>query len=149
MGKISWTDRVENEEVLHRVNKDRNIIQTVKRRNVRWIGHILRRNCLLKHATEGKIEGRICVTERRGRRGKQLLVDLKEKWRNWNLKGETLRIRCRTCFGGGCETVAVQTRNWSHFCKSLGYKDSKTGISLPLHASDFHWPYSESLVAVL
>jgi hypothetical protein len=23
-----------------------------------WIGHILRRNCLLKHAIEGKIDGR-------------------------------------------------------------------------------------------
>jgi hypothetical protein len=24
-----------------------------------WIGHILRRNCLLKHVIEGKVEGRI------------------------------------------------------------------------------------------
>jgi len=79
MGKISWTDRVKNEEVLHRVNKYRNIIQTIKRRNVSWIGHILRRNCLLKHVIEGKIEGRIDVTERRGGRDKQLLVDFKEK----------------------------------------------------------------------
>jgi hypothetical protein len=70
---------VKNEEVLHRVNKYRNIIQTIKRRNVSWIGHILRRNCLLKHVIEGKIEGRIDVTERRGGRDKQLLVDFKEK----------------------------------------------------------------------
>jgi hypothetical protein len=27
--------------------------------------HILRRNCLLKHVIEGKIDGRIDVTERR------------------------------------------------------------------------------------
>jgi len=33
-----------------------------------WIGHILRRSCLLKHAIEGKIERRIEVTRRRGRR---------------------------------------------------------------------------------
>jgi hypothetical protein len=79
MGKISRIDRVKNEEVLHGVNKYRNIIQTIKRRTVSWIGHILRRNCLLKHATEGKTEGRIDVTERRGRRRKQLLVGLKEK----------------------------------------------------------------------
>jgi hypothetical protein len=39
----------------------------------------LRRNCLIKHVIEGKIEGRIEVTGRRGRRGKQLLDDDKEK----------------------------------------------------------------------
>jgi len=38
-----------------------------------WIGHILRRNCLLKHVFEGTMEGRIEVIGRRGRRRKQLL----------------------------------------------------------------------------
>jgi hypothetical protein len=33
MEKISWTDRVRNEEVLHRVKEERNILHTVKRRN--------------------------------------------------------------------------------------------------------------------
>ena len=56
MEKISWTDRVRNEE-LHRDKEKGNIIQTVKRRKANWIGHILRRNCLLKHVIEGKIEG--------------------------------------------------------------------------------------------
>jgi hypothetical protein len=37
--KISWTDRVRNEEVIQRV-KDRNIIHTVKGRKANWIGHI-------------------------------------------------------------------------------------------------------------
>jgi len=32
------------------------------------IGHIWRRNCLLKHVIEGKIEGRTKVTRRRGGR---------------------------------------------------------------------------------
>jgi hypothetical protein len=59
MEKISWTDRVRNEEVLHRVKEDRNIVRTIKRRKANWIGHILRRNCLLKHVIEGKLEGRI------------------------------------------------------------------------------------------
>jgi hypothetical protein len=35
----------------------------------------LRRNCLLKHVIEGKIEERIEVTERRGRRRQQLPDD--------------------------------------------------------------------------
>jgi len=73
MQKIRWTDRVKNEEVLHR-NEDRNMLQTVKRRKANWIGHILRTNCLLRHVIEGQIEGRIGVKGRRGRRRKQLLA---------------------------------------------------------------------------
>jgi hypothetical protein len=74
MGKISWTDRVRN-EVLHRVQEERNIPHTIKRRKANWTGNILRRNCIVKHAIEGRIE----VTGRRGRRRKQLLDDVKEK----------------------------------------------------------------------
>ena len=41
------------------------------------IGHILRRNCFLKHFTGEQIGG-IEVTDRRGRRRKQLLNNLRE-----------------------------------------------------------------------
>ena len=51
-----------NEEVLQIV-KEQNILQAVKRRKANWKGHILHRNCLLKHITEGKIEGGIEVME--------------------------------------------------------------------------------------
>jgi hypothetical protein len=53
MEKYSCTDRVRNEEVLHRVKEKRNILHTIKIRKANWIGHILRRNCLLKHVIEG------------------------------------------------------------------------------------------------
>jgi hypothetical protein len=46
-----------------RVKEKRNILHTTKRRKITWIGHILRRNCLLEHVIEGKIKGRIVVTE--------------------------------------------------------------------------------------
>ena len=55
--KISWTDRVKN-EVLHRMNDDRNSVRTIKRSRANWISHTVRRNCLLKHVIERKIEGR-------------------------------------------------------------------------------------------
>ena len=84
--KISWTDRVRSEEVLHSIKEGRNILRIRNRMKANYIGHILRRNCLLKHATEGKIEGIICITGRRGRRCKQLLDDLKETRRHWKLK---------------------------------------------------------------
>jgi hypothetical protein len=79
MEQISWTDRVRNEQVLYRVKEERNIQHTIKRRKVNWIGHILRRNCLLKHVIGGKLKGRIEKTGGRERRRKQLLDDLKEK----------------------------------------------------------------------
>jgi hypothetical protein len=85
MDKISWTDRVKD-EVLHRVKEERNIVHTIKRRKANWIGHILRRNCLLKHVIEGKLQGRIEMTGRRGRRSQQLLDNLKENIRYWKLK---------------------------------------------------------------
>ena len=89
-----------NEEVLQRVKEKRNILQTVKRRNANWIGHILRRNFLLKHVTEGKIKGRIAVTGRRARSRKQLLDDLKENLGYWRLKEEALdRPQWSTHFG--------------------------------------------------
>jgi hypothetical protein len=90
MEKISWTDRVRNEEALHRVKEERNILHAIKRRKANWIGHILRRNCLLKHIIEGKIEGRIERAGRRGRRRKQLPDGVKEKRRYCKLKEAVL-----------------------------------------------------------
>ena len=88
-----------NEEVSRRVKGDRNILHTIKIRKANWIGYILRWNCLLQHVIEGKLEGRIEVTGRRRRRGKNLLDDLKEKRGYWKLIKEALertllRTRC-------------------------------------------------------
>jgi hypothetical protein len=67
-----------------------------------WIGHISRRNCLLKHIIEGKVEGRIGVTGRRRRRHRQLLDDLKKKRGYWQLKEEAIAHPWqRTRFGKG------------------------------------------------
>ena len=51
-----------NEEVLHRANVERNILHNVKRGKANWIGHVWRRNCLLKQVIVGKVEGRMEVT---------------------------------------------------------------------------------------
>jgi hypothetical protein len=51
---IIWVDHVRNEETLQRENEERNTLQIIKRRKSKCTGHILRRNCLLKHFTEGK-----------------------------------------------------------------------------------------------
>ena len=62
--------------------------------------NMLRSNCLLKHAIEGKIEG----TRRRGGRRRQLVDDLKDTKGFWKLKEEALdrpvwRTRCGRDYG--------------------------------------------------
>jgi hypothetical protein len=86
MEKTSCTDCLRNEDVLHRVKKDRNMLHTVKGREGSWIGHVLRKNCLTKRVIEGEIEGK----GRERRRLKQLLDGLKEIRRFWKLKEDAL-----------------------------------------------------------
>jgi hypothetical protein len=75
-----------------------------------WIGHILRKNCLLQRVTEGKIQGGIEVTERQGRRRRGLLDELKERRGYSHLKEEALdRTMWRACFGRGFGLVVRQT----------------------------------------
>ena len=110
MEKISWTDHVRNEEVLLRVNEQRNILHEIRKRKANWIGHILRRNCLLKQVIEGKINGEMEVTRKRGRRRRKLLDDLKDKRGYSHLKEEALdRTMWRARFGRGFGPVVRQT----------------------------------------
>ena len=68
METISLADHVRNEEVLLRVNEQRNFLHEIRKRKANWIGHILCRNCLLKQVIEGKIKGEMEVARRQGRR---------------------------------------------------------------------------------
>ena len=102
MEKISWTNHVRNEEVLPTVNEQRNILHEIRKQKANWIGHILRRNCLLQQIIEGKIKGQIEVTRRRGRRRKKLLDDLTDRRAYCQLKEEALdRTMWRNRFGRG------------------------------------------------
>ena len=107
MEKISWTDHVGNEEVLLRVNEQRNILHEIGKRKANWIGHILRRNCHLQQVIEGKIKEQIRqVTRRRGRRRKKRLDDLKDRRGYCQLKEEALdRTMWRNRFGRGSGPV--------------------------------------------
>jgi len=119
MEKISWTVRVRNEEALKRVKEERNILQTTKGRKANWIGHILRRNCLLKHVIERKIEGRIERKGRGGTRCKQLLDDLKEKREHCKLNDEALdRAACRTHSGRDYGPVVRQDNRMTEYLRS-------------------------------
>ena len=110
MEKIVWTDHVRNEEVLLRVKEHTNILHEISKRKANWIGHILRRNCLLQQVIEGKLKGQIEVTRRRGRRRKNLLDDFKDRRGYCQLKEEALdRTMWRARFGRGFGPVVKQT----------------------------------------
>ena len=112
-GQLDWSCK--NEEVLFRVNEQRNILHEIRKRKANWIGHFLRRNCLLKQVIEGKIKGEMEVTRRRGRKCKKLLDDLKDRRGFCHLKEEALdRTVWRNRFRGGFGPVVRQNTEWSY-----------------------------------
>jgi hypothetical protein len=72
----------------------------------------LRRNCLLKHVFEGKIEGSVEVTRRRGRRGKQVLDDNEDN-------EHILKIE-RGSTGSRCVENSLWKRLWT--CRKTDYR---------------------------
>jgi hypothetical protein len=90
--------------VLHILKEQRNILGEISKRKAKWIGHILRRNCLLEQVIETKIKEGKEVKGRRGRIRRKLLDDLKERRGYSHLKEKALdratwRARFRRSFG--------------------------------------------------
>ncbi|KAJ4430967.1 hypothetical protein ANN_19560 [Periplaneta americana] len=73
MERVKWTDRIRNEAVLERVDEERMMLKRIRKRERNWLGHWLRRNCLLKDALEGIVNGRRV----RGRRRYQMIDNFK------------------------------------------------------------------------
>ena len=84
MEKIKWSMKVTNEQVIDRIGEKRTLLKNILRRKGNWIGHILRRNCLLHDG----IEGQMTEVKGVGRRRTQLLDDLRNRRRYWELKEE-------------------------------------------------------------
>ena len=79
--KIKWPEKVTNEQVLERVGEKRILINDTLHRKSNWIGHIMKRNCLLHDGIEEQ------MTEVKGvGRRRQLLDDLRNRRRYWELK---------------------------------------------------------------
>ncbi|KAJ4427344.1 hypothetical protein ANN_24964 [Periplaneta americana] len=56
--RVKWADRIRNEAVLERVDEERMMLKLIRKRERNWLGHWMRRNCLLKEALEGMVNGR-------------------------------------------------------------------------------------------
>ena len=58
MERVKWTDKIKNAVMPERVGEGRIILELIKKRKRNWLGHWLRRNCLLKDVLEGMINGK-------------------------------------------------------------------------------------------
>jgi len=72
MERISYMDKVANEDVLKRVDEDRSILNGIWQRQHRWIGHVLRLDSFLQEIFKGRMMGK----KTRARRRIQMLHDL-------------------------------------------------------------------------
>ena len=72
MERVKWTDKIKNAFVLERVGKGRIMLELIRKRKRNWLGHWLRRNCLLKDALEGKVNRK----KVRGRRRYQMIDNI-------------------------------------------------------------------------
>jgi len=61
---------VRNEEVLLRVKEQENILHEISKGKANWIGHILRRNCLLQRVIKGMVKGGGVRSDRKTRKKK-------------------------------------------------------------------------------
>ena len=58
MMRIPWTDKLTNEEVLQRAGVSRKLIGEIRTRQMRFLGHVIRKDGLENLALTGKIEGK-------------------------------------------------------------------------------------------
>ena len=90
MGKISWQQKVTNEQVLKKFGTKRKLLDTIKSRKMSFFGHIKRHNTIIKDILEGKVEGR------RGRgRPRAAWPDNIRTWADCSLAECTRRARDR------------------------------------------------------
>ena len=58
MTRISWIEKKSNERVLAEVNERRSLMESIQRRKIKLIGHLIRHNEVMKNIFEGKIQVR-------------------------------------------------------------------------------------------
>ena len=80
MGKIKFSEKVTNEQVLEYIGEKRTFLNNILHRKVNWIGDILRRKCLLHDAIEEQI------TEAKGVRRRTQLPEYLRNRRRYRRK---------------------------------------------------------------
>ena len=68
-------ERQNNTDVLERVGEGRIMLELIKKRKRNWLGHWLRRNCLLNNAVEGMVNGKKIRGRRRYRMIENIMIN--------------------------------------------------------------------------
>jgi hypothetical protein len=89
MERVSWMDKITNEEILNKVGEKRQLISVIRNRQKNWIGHVLRGEGLLREVMEGRMEGKRV----RGRPRKGMLDELLVELSYGNMKKEGRKQR--------------------------------------------------------
>ena len=82
MQKISWVEKISNEEVMTRINESRKLWNIIQKRKARWLGHIMRGTTITSVALEGTVEGE----KRKGRKKVKMVDDIKKGRRYAEMK---------------------------------------------------------------
>ena len=77
MLRIPWTARMTNEEVMRRAGVDREMMRTIRQRQLQFLGHVIRARELEYDCLVGRIEG----TRARGRQRKKYLDCIRDDLR--------------------------------------------------------------------
>ena len=56
--KISWTEKKSNQKVLEMANKERSMLKTIRKRQMKFMGHVYRKGGMEHLSMTGKIEGK-------------------------------------------------------------------------------------------
>ena len=58
MLKISWTEKVSNQQVLARIQEERSLLNSIQQRKHRWLGHVLRHDVCCTNYWRAEWKGR-------------------------------------------------------------------------------------------
>ena len=56
--KVKWTEHRTNTEVLEMVQEKRSLMNTIRQRQKKWLGHLLRGDSLVRTVMEGRMLGK-------------------------------------------------------------------------------------------
>ena len=88
MLRVPWTAKMTNEEVLRRAGVDRELLKTIRQRQLQFLGHLIRARELEYDCLVGRIEG----TRARGRQRKKYMDCIREDLQGQISNNELIRM---------------------------------------------------------